>query len=79
MAETKTPPVTGPASDVADQLTFLAGETGGLVESAPGTYKLKIYHTRAFPWDDVFKALIYRGYKVRVTAQKADLFIEAEK
>lgn len=73
------PPVSNPEAEVVDQLTYLMGETGGIVESSVTTYKLKVYHTRAFPWDDVFKNLLYRGYKVAVTSHKADLFIEAHK
>ena len=78
MADARTPPVTAPAADMADQITFLVGETGALVDAEKG-YKIKVFHTRAFPWDDVFKALLYRGYTACVTAHKADLFIEAQK
>ena len=73
------PPLSNPEAEVVDQLTYLMGETGGIVESSATTCKLKVYHTRAFPWDDVFKNLLYRGYKVAVTCHKADLFIEAHK
>jgi hypothetical protein len=73
------PPVSNPQADVVDQLAFLMGDTGGIIESSVTTYKLKVYHTRAFPWDDVLKNLLYRGYKVAVTSHKADLFIEAQK
>jgi hypothetical protein len=73
------PPVTNPQAEMVDQLAYLMGETGGIVESSVTSYKLKVYHTRAFPWDDVFKNLLYRGYKVAVTSHKADLFIEAQK
>lgn len=77
MAGTQTPPVTNPSADVGEQLTYLMADTGALIESSVTTYKLKVYHTRAFPWDDVFKHLLYRGFKVAVTSHKADLFIEA--
>lgn len=73
MAETK-PPQAGP--DVQQQLEYLVGETGA-VESIMSGFRIKIFHTRAFPWDEVFKLLLYRDFKVDVTRQKADLFIEA--
>jgi len=79
MAETKEFPVTHPAADVGEQLAYLMGETSGLIESSATTYKLKVFHTRAFPWDDVFEHLLYRRFKVAVTSHKADLFIEAQK
>jgi hypothetical protein len=31
-----------------------------------------------FPWDDVFKALLFREFTVYVSNHKADLFIEAQ-
>ena len=73
----KVPPVRNPTVDVADELRYLIGETGEL-QDAMGGYRIKIFHTRAFPWDDVFKTLLYRGFKVYVTNHKADLFIEAQ-
>jgi hypothetical protein len=73
------PPVTNPQAEITDQLAYLIGETGAVIESSVTGCKLKVYHTRAFPWDDVFKALLYRGFKVAVTSHKADLFIEAQK
>jgi hypothetical protein len=79
MADFKTAPVTNPHVDVADQLSYLMGDTGGIIDSTSTTYRLKVYHTRAFPWDDVFKHLLYRGFNVQVTSHKADLFIEAQK
>lgn len=79
MTESKVPPVTNPNADMGDQLRYLVGETGDLIESGVTTYKVKVFHTRAFPWDDVFKHLLYRGYKVSVTSHKADLFIEAQR
>ena len=77
MANPKTPPVTNPAADVGEHLSYLMGDNGGVIESAADRYKLKVYHTLAFPWDDVFKHLLYRGFQVCVTSHKADLFIEA--
>ena len=79
MPEAREYPVTHPAADVGEQLAHLMGETGGIIESSVTTFKLKVFHTRAFPWDDVFKHLLYRGFKVAVTSHKADLFIEAQK
>ena len=77
MAEPKTPPVINPSVDLSQHLAYLIGETGGLQEMMGG-YKIKVFHTRMFPWDDVFKTLLYRDFKVYVTRHKADLFIEAQ-
>jgi hypothetical protein len=71
------PPVRNPSVDLGDELRYLIGEMGTLMDNMGG-YRIKIYHTRAFPWDDVFKTLLYRGFKVYVTNHKADLFIEAQ-
>ena len=76
MAKDKIPPVINPGVDVADELTYLIADTGGL-EEVMGGYRIKVYHTRAFPWDDVFKVLLFRDFKVYVSRHKADLFIEA--
>lgn len=76
MAEPKLPPVTNPTADLGQQLRFFIGDTGELLE-AMGGYRIKIFHTRMFPWDDVFKALLYRDFKVYVARHKADLYIEA--
>jgi hypothetical protein len=73
----KTPPVINPTVDIADELRFLIGETGQLSDSM-GAFKIKVFHTRMFPWDDVFKALLYRDFQVYVTRHKADLFVEAK-
>lgn len=75
MAE-KVPPVTNPTVDVGEQLRYLMGDTGGF-NAALGGYRIKVYHTRAFPWDEVFKTLLYRDFKVYVTRHKADIYIEA--
>jgi hypothetical protein len=72
----KPPPVINPTVDVGEQLRYLMGTTGVLQESMGG-FKIKIFHTRAFPWDEVFKTLLYRDFKVYVTRHKADIFIEA--
>ena len=77
MPPTKPPPVINPTVDVGEELKRLMGETGALIDSM-GAFKIKVYHTRMFPWDDVFKTLLYRGFKVFVTNHKADIFIEAQ-
>jgi hypothetical protein len=76
MAE-KVPPVINPGVDVGEHLAFVIGETG-TVHDALGGYRIKIYHTGAFPFDEVFKVLLYRDFKVYVTRHKADMFIEAQ-
>jgi len=76
MSQGKVPPVTNPSVDVGEQLRYLMGDTGGMNE-ALGGYRIKVYHTRAFPWDEVFKTLLYRDFKVYVTHHKADIYIEA--
>jgi len=73
----KIPPVINPTIDLSEELAFLIGDTGSVHDFMSG-YKIKIYHTRAFPWDEVFKALLFRDFKVYVTNHKADLFIEAQ-
>lgn len=77
MAAQKIPPVINPGVDIAEQLRYLIGETG-VLEDALGAFRIKIHHTRMFPWDDVFKALLYRDFQVWVTRHKADLYIEAK-
>ena len=52
-------------------------QTGLTLEEAPGGFLIKVCHTRAFPWDDVFKTLLYRDVKVCVVSKKADIYIEA--
>jgi hypothetical protein len=76
MDSRKVPPVLNPAMDVSEALRDLVGDTGGLQETMGG-FRIKIYHARYFPWDEVFKTLLYRDFKVYVTRHKADLFIEA--
>lgn len=68
--------MTDPTRDVSEELKWLMADTGDL-HPFMGGYKIKIFHTRGFPWDDVMKALLYRNFKVYVTRHKADLFIEA--
>ena len=70
------PPVTNPTVDLAESLSYLMGDTGGLQELLGG-FRIKIYHLKAFPWGEVVKALVYRDFKVYVTRIKADIYIEA--
>ena len=76
MEKSKIPPVTNPAADIGETLRYLVGETG-LVQESMGGFKIKVFHTRAFPWDDVFKALLYRDFRIFMSRHKADIFIEA--
>ncbi len=75
MAEKRIPPVADPTANIEKELTRIVGDMG-IVEEASGAYRIKVAHSRAFPWDDVFKQLLYRDYKVEVTRHKADLIIE---
>jgi hypothetical protein len=68
--------MTDASEDLVQQLTWLMSDTGELTRADNG-FRIKVFHSRAFPWDDVFKALLYAHFKVSVTRQKADLFIEA--
>ncbi len=63
--------------DLALRLRLLVGDTGSVRESMGG-FRIKIDHSRAFPYDEVFKSLLYNDFKVYVTRWKADLFIEAQ-
>lgn len=72
----KIPPVISPGVDVADLLRFLVGDTGEVIDSMGG-FRIKVFHTRAFPWDAVFRELLYRDFKVFMNRHKADIFIEA--
>ena len=76
-ANNKAPPVTNPTVDVGEEIAELIGDTGELQESMGG-YRIKVYHTGAFPWADVFKVLLFRDFKVYVTRHKADFFVEAQ-
>ena len=75
MAEKRTPPVADPSANVEKELNRIVGDMGN-VEEANGAFRVKVAHSRAFPWDDVFKQLLYRDFKVEVTKHKADLIIE---
>jgi len=70
------PPVMNPNVDVAESLRYIIGDTGELQDTMGG-FRIKVFHTRAFPWGEVFKALAYRDFRVYVTRSKADLLIEA--
>ena len=76
MATKPVAPVTAPSADVGDILRHLIGDTGRITDSMDG-YKIAVDHTRAFPWDDVLKTLLYRDFRVNVTRHKADIYIEA--
>jgi hypothetical protein len=76
MAEAKVPPLINPTVDVAQQLQWVIGDTGTVMDSM-GAFRIKVFHARMFPWDEVFKLLLYRDFKVDVTRHKADFFIEA--
>ena len=76
MAAKSIPPVIHPTVDVGQELHRFIGETGSINE-AMGGYRIKVFHTRAFPWDEVFKTLLYRDFRVYVTRHKADIYIEA--
>jgi len=71
------PPVTNPSVDLGELLSYMMGDTGGLQE-VMGGFKIKVYHMQAFPWAEVFKALLYRDFQVYVTRHKADIFVEAK-
>ena len=75
MAEKRTPPVADPTASIEKELNRLVGDMGNIEETS-GAFRIKVAHSRAFPWDDVFKQLLYRDYKVEVTKHKADLIIE---
>jgi hypothetical protein len=76
LPEPKVPPVTNPTVDVAELLRYMMGDTGDLQELMGG-FRIKIYHAKAFPWDQVLRALLYRDFRVSVIRQKADILIEA--
>ena len=70
------PPVATAKLDLSVVLEELVWQSGSVQESYGG-FRIKVLHTRAFPWPEVFKELLYRGFRVDVTRHKADLFIEA--
>ena len=70
------PPVATAHLDLSVVLDELVWQTGSVHESYGG-FRIKVLHSRAFPWAEVFKELLYRGFRVDVQRHKADLFIEA--
>ena len=72
----KIPPVMNPTVDLSVLLSTIIGETGNTQDVAGG-FRIAVMHTTSFPWDEIFKELLYRDFKVAVTRHKADLFIEA--
>jgi len=76
MAERKIPPVTNPGVDVAELLRYTMGDTGDLQE-VMGGFRIRVHHAKGFPWAEVFRALLYRDFRVTVTHHKADIQIEA--
>lgn len=77
------PPSNNPSSqqdpqsmDLAEKIVYVMGDTGSLQEQLGG-FKLRVIHERSFPWADVFKIFLVRGFAVDVTMSKTGLFIEA--
>jgi hypothetical protein len=77
MVENNQMPVEQPSADVGEELATLIKVTG-TVQSSMGGYRILVHHAGAFPWEKVFKALVYRGFRVYVSSRKADLEINAE-
>ncbi len=65
-----------PPLDLAERLVYLIGDRGVMKEQMGG-FKIKVVHPRGFPWPEVFKILVFRGFRVYVTLHKTDLYIEA--
>ncbi|HTW93524.1 MAG TPA: hypothetical protein VL992_21370 [Tepidisphaeraceae bacterium] len=76
MEQKKPPSATDLGIDLAESLQDLMGDTGDVREQLGG-FRIRIYHARAFPWSEVFKALLYRDFRVYVSRNKADIYIEA--
>jgi len=76
MDQDKTPPVMHPAIDVGESLQHLMGDTGDVREQLGG-FRIRVYHSSAFPWGEVFRTLLYRDFRVYVSRNKADIYIEA--
>lgn len=70
------PPLMSAKIDVSTVLAELVRHSGA-VQEAYGGFRIKVLHSRAFPWPEVFKELLFRNFRVDVTRHKADLFIEA--
>ena len=71
-----TPTVVTAHLDISQVLARLVHNTG-LLQDTFGGFRIKVLHTGAFPWAAVFKELLYRNFRVDVTRQKAEIFIEA--
>ncbi len=76
MDDKKLSPIADPGIDIGQRLRILMGDTGGVHESLGG-FQIEVYHTRGFPWADVFKTLLDHQFRVYVTRRKADVRIEA--
>lgn len=72
----KSPLVTDPDVEIGIVIRDIVGHMGA-VEQNGGSFKIKVHHGGSFPWDILFKALLYRDYKVAITRLKAEIFIEA--
>jgi len=72
----KSPLVTDPDVEIGIVIRDIVGHMGA-VEQNGDSFKIKVHHGGSFPWDVLFKALLYRDYKVAITRQKAEIFIEA--
>jgi hypothetical protein len=77
MATDSTPHSPAATVDVSEVLSDLIGVTGS-VHEVMGGWKINVHHCRAFPWDEVFKVLLFRDFRVSVGRKKADIFIEAQ-
>ncbi|QOV88755.1 hypothetical protein [Humisphaera borealis] len=71
------PLIIDPTVDLGKLLADLIGDTGGL-QPLMGGYRIRVFHNGAFPWDSVFKTLLFRDFKIYVTNHKADIAIEAQ-
>ncbi len=72
----KTPLVVDPDVEIGIVIRDIVGHMGAVEENG-GAFKIKVHHGGSFPWDSLFKALLYRDYKVTITRHKAEIFIEA--
>ena len=52
MADAKIPPLINPTVDVAQQLQWVIGDTGTVMDSM-GAFRIKVFHARMFPWDEL--------------------------
>jgi len=76
MEQKKLPPADDLGIDVGESLQHIMGDTGDVREQLGG-FRIRIYHASAFPWSEVFKTLLYRDFRVYVSRNKADIYIEA--